>query len=152
MEEVVTEEQEYSKNYYEENKETISELRKIKYHTDTEYRERVKKKAREYHRNKLKPRDPDDKIGYTVKVVDGVSLYSMKYALAIMNKSRDFLIAWESTGHIPKSTYTDSRGWRLYTEYQITLLSMAIDKYDEKKWNKEQVRSFLTTNWNPDHE
>jgi hypothetical protein len=141
------EEQVYHKQYYEDNKKTISELRKIKYHTDREHRERVKAKARKNYRKNLKPKDPDNKIGYTVKVIDGVSLYSMKYALNIIKKSRDFLLSWELTGHIPKSTYTDSRGWRLYTEYQISLLDMAIDKYDEKKWNKEQVRQFLTNNW-----
>ena len=144
-----TKEKPYHVTYYEENKQTISELRKIKYHTDREYREKLKAKSRKNYRQKLKASDPDNKLGYTVKVVDGLSLYSMKYALAIINKSRDFLISWESTGHIPKSTYTDSRGWRLYTEYQITLLDMAIEKYDEKEWNKEQVRSFLITNWNP---
>ena len=141
------EEQAYHKKYYKDNKQTISELRKIKYHTDKEYRERVKAKARRNYRKKLKPKDPDSKIGYTVKVIDGISLYSMKYALNIIKKSRDFLLSWESTGHIPKSTYTDSRGWRLYTEYQITLLEMAIGKYDDRVWNKEQVREFLTTNW-----
>lgn len=142
-----TEEKAYHKQYYDDNKQTISELRKIKYHTDPAYREKVKARARKHYRKKLKPKDADDKIGYTVKVVDGVSLYSMKYALAIMKKSRDFLLSWESTGHIPNSTYTDARGWRLYTEYQITLLEMAIGKYDERVWNKEQVREFLTTNW-----
>ena len=143
------EEKEYHKDYYDKNKDTISELRKIKYHTDREHRERIKSKARQSYRKRLKPLDPDNKIGYTVKVVDGLSLYSMKYALAIMKRSRDFLLTWESSGRIPKSTYTDSRGWRLYSEYQITLLAMAIEKYDEKEWNKEQVRAFLHANWNP---
>ena len=144
-----TDEEAYHKKYYEDNKTIISELRKIKYWTDLEYRERVKAKARRYYRKKLKSNDPDKKLGYTVKVVDGLSLYSMKYALAIIKKSRDFLLSWESTGHIPKSIYTDSRGWRLYTEYQITLLDMAVEKYDERDWNKEQVRAFLFANWNP---
>lgn len=144
------EDQDYHKEYYEKNKETISELRKIKYHTDSKHREKVKKRARDYHRKKLKPKDPDGKIGYTVKVVDGVTLYTAQYALAIMSKSRDFLVNWEKTGHIPNSTFTDARGWRLYTEFQITLLDMAIGKYDEGEWNKEQVRSFLNANWNPE--
>ena len=127
------EEQVYHKKYYEENKQTISELRKIRYHTDPVHREKLKARARKHYRKKLKPRDPDNKIGYTVKVIDGVSLYSMKYVLGLIKKSRDFLLSWENTGHIPKSTYTDSRGWRLYTEYQITLLEMGVGKYDDKK-------------------
>ena len=136
---------EYQKTYYEENKALISELRKIRYHTDHNYREKVKRKSRQRYRKRL--RSPDKKIGYTVKIVDGRTLYSIKYALAVVNKSRDFLDAWESTGHIPKSTYTDSRGWRLYTQTQIDLLDTAIGKYDSKEWSKEEVKEYLNALW-----
>jgi len=143
-----TEESPYNRDYYATHRLSISELRKIKYHTDAAYRENLKAKARRYYRDHVKSKDPDNKIGYTVKVVDGVTCFTLSHLLNLINKSRDFLLTWESTGHIPQSTYTDRRGWRLYTEYQISLLDMAISKYDEKKWNKEQVRVFLDDNWN----
>ncbi len=137
----------YNDEYYSMHKVSISELRKIKYHTDSEYRERIKAKARKYYRDRVKSKDPDGKIGYTIKVVDGVTCYTLSHLLNLINKSRDFLLTWESTGHIPASTLTDKRGWRLYTEYQISLVDMAITKYDEKAWNKEQVGAFLNANW-----
>ena len=97
------------------------------------------------YRKRLK--SPDKKLGYTIKVIDEVTLFSVKYVLGVISKSRDFLDVWEETGHIPKSTYVDTRGWRLYSKYQIDLLDMAIGMYDKKEWNKEQVREFLTTKW-----
>jgi hypothetical protein len=135
----------YQKQYYKENKELISDLRKIKYHTDPVYREKIKRKSRQRYRKSLK--SPDKKLGYTIKVVDNKTLYTVKYVLNTINKSRDFLDTWESTGHIPQSTYVDSRGWRLYDGHQIDMLDIAIGMYDKKEWNKEQVREFLTAKW-----
>jgi hypothetical protein len=136
---------EYQKGYYEENKKLISELRKIRYQTDQNYREKIKRRSRQRYRKSLK--SPDKKLGYTIKVMDDETLFSVKYVLGVINKSRDFLDVWESTGHIPRSTYVDTRGWRLYNQQQIDLLDMAIGMYDKKEWNKEQVREFLTAGW-----
>jgi len=136
---------EYQKEYYEENKRLISELRKIRYQTDAKYREKIKSRSRQRYRKSLK--SPDKKLGYTIKVMDEETLFSVKYVLGVIGKSRDFLDVWESTGHIPKSTYIDTRSWRLYNQHQIDLLDMAIGMYDKKEWNKEQVREFLTAGW-----
>lgn len=135
----------YQKEYYAENKELISDLKKIRYHTDPKYREKIKRKSRARYRKRLK--SPDKKLGYTIKVVNNKTLFTVKYVLEVISKSRDFLDVWESTGHIPKSTYVDSRDWRLYDEHQIDLLDIAIGMYDKKEWNKEQVREFLTSRW-----
>ena len=90
---------------------------------------------------------PVQRFGYTIKVVEGVTVFTIKYVLGVISKSRDFLEDWESSGHIPKSTYVDSRGWRLYSRHQIDLLDEAIGNYDARKWNKEQVREYLIANW-----
>lgn len=138
----------YQEEYYEKNKEIISDLRKIRYHTDANYREKIKRRSRARYRKSLK--SPDKKLGYTIKVVDGVTLFTIKYVLGVISKSRDFLEVWESTGHIPESTYIDTRGWRLYSRHQIDLLDLAIGNYDKKEWNKEQVREYLIANWELD--
>lgn len=135
----------YQKQYYKDNKDLISELRKIRYHTDPKYREKIKRRSRARYRRSLK--SPDKKLGYTIKVIDSATLFSIKYVLGVIRKSRDFLDDWERSGHIPKSTYVDSRGWRLYSKQQIDLLDIAIGMYDKKEWNKEQVRIFLTDKW-----
>jgi hypothetical protein len=135
----------YQRDYYEENKSVISDLRKIRYHTDPAYREKVKRRSRARYRKNMK--SPDKKLGYTIKVMDNMTLFSIKYVLGIIGKSRDFLEVWETRGHIPRSTYTDSRGWRLYSRHQIDLLDISIDKYDKKEWNREQVREYLNTKW-----
>lgn len=139
------EETPYHIKYYEENKRSISNIRKMRYRTDPEYREKIKRKARDRYNKKY--RSPNKKLGYTVKVVDGKPVFTIKYVLAVINKSRDFLEVWEDRGIIPKSTYTDTRGWRLYTQHQIDLLDYAIGKYDEKEWDREEVEAFLHAKW-----
>lgn len=135
----------YQKEYYEENKSLISDLRKIRYRTDPAYRDKIKRKSRARYRKRLK--SPDKKLGYTIKVVDNKTLFTVKYVLEVISKSRDFLDVWQNEGRIPESTYVDSRGWRLYSEHQIDLLDIAIGMYDKKEWNKEQVREFLNAKW-----
>ena len=135
----------YQKQYYEENKVLISDLRKLRYRTDPTYREKLKRRSRARYRKRLK--SPDKKLGYTIKVVDNTTLFSVKYVLGVISKSRDFLDVWEAAGRIPKSTYIDTRGWRLYSQHQIDLLDLAIGKYDQKEWNKYQVGEFLNEKW-----
>jgi hypothetical protein len=135
----------YQKQYYEENKELISDLRKLRYRTDPAYREKLKRRSNARYRKRLK--SPDKKLGYTIKVVDNTTLFTVKYVLGVIDRSRDFLDAWEAAGRIPKSTFVDARGWRLYNQHQIDLLDLAIGKYDQREWNKNQVGEYLNTNW-----
>lgn len=135
----------YNSLYYLQNKERISRRRKLRYKLDKNYREKTKRKARQHYRDNKK--SPNPKIGYTVKVLDGVKLFTIKYALTLINKSRDFLEDWEAAGFIPKSVYVDTRGWRLYSEYQLKLLAHAIGKYDDRKWSKVEVRDYLFKYW-----
>lgn len=135
----------YNSLYYLQNKERISRRRKVRYKIDRNYREKTKSKARKYYRDNRK--SPNKKVGYTVKVLDGVKLFTIKYALSLIHKSRDFLEDWEAGGNIPKTTYVDTRGWRLYSEYQLKLLAHAIGKYDDREWSKDQVRNYLFLNW-----
>lgn len=137
--------EEYHKEYYKKNKKEISVSRKLRYQTDPVYREKVKKKARDRYRKKLK--SPDKKIGYTTKSYNGKLLFSVKYVLGVINKSRDFLDVWEKRGDIPEAIFLDSRRWRLYTQHQIDLLDVAIGNYDEGVWTRIQVRDFLNSKW-----
>lgn len=143
--EVQSEDPPYHVKYYEDNKDIISSNRKVKYHTDARYREKLRRKARERYNKKFK--SPDKKVGYTVKVIDGVPVFTIKYVLGVINKGRDFLETWEKRELIPKSTYIDSRGWRLYTQSQIDLLDYALGKYDDKEWDREEVAAFLHSKW-----
>jgi hypothetical protein len=145
MQTAESEDKEYYKEYYEKKKKEISVARKLRYQTDPVHREKLKKKSRERYRKKLK--SPDKKLGYTIKHINGRPVFSIKYVLAVINKGRDFLETWEARGDIPRSTYVDKRGWRLYTQNQIDLLDFAIGQYDEKVWGREEVRNYLHSSW-----
>jgi DNA-binding transcriptional MerR regulator len=64
-----------------------------------------------------------------------------------MGRSPEMIRAWEKNGLIPKTSYTDSRGWRLYTSDQIDLLGIAIKNFKSKQWDKDMVKKFLSENW-----
>ena len=47
----------YFKTYYEEKKDELSEKKKNRYHSDPEFRERAKEKARQYRKEKREERE-----------------------------------------------------------------------------------------------
>lgn len=136
----------YNADYYQRNKERIAEQRRQKYQEDAKLRNKARARARRRYHEQLK--SPDRKVGYTVKKVNGVPLYTIQYAASITDRRPDFIRSWEKQGFIPKSTYTDSRGWRLYTEDQIKAMGFAFKKYDDGEWTKIQVRDYLSNHWN----
>ena len=135
----------YNSTYYEKNKDKIAERRKKKYWSDPSYRNTVRSSSRERYQETAKSKDA--RIGYTVKRADGQELYTITYAAQVANRKEETLRSWEKAGDVPKTTYTDSRGWRLYTAHQIEILSIAFKKYDEGEWTREIVRSYLHNNW-----
>lgn len=136
---------EYNREYYNKRKELISQRRKQKYWSDSDYRASVRNLSRNRYRTTAKSTDP--KIGYTVKRSDGIDLYTIKYAAQVTGKKEETIRSWEKTGIIPASTYTDSRGWRLYTAAQIELLANAFRRHNSGEWTKEIVRDYLKNNW-----
>lgn len=135
----------YNREYYEEHKEVISERRRTRYWTDSAYRARVQARSRKQYRSKSASKDKD--IGYTVKMIDSIEVFTIKYVAQMTGKCEDTIRAWEAKGIIPKSTYTDKRGWRLYSSEQIQLLTVAFRKVDLKEWSRQDVQNYLAAHW-----
>lgn len=136
---------EYNRRYYAKKKKEIADARKRKYWSDPDYRNKVRAGSRKRYRQEAKSRD--SRIGYTVKKADGKELYTITYAAQVSDRKEDTIRSWEKSGDIPKTVYTDTRGWRLYTSHQIELLSVAFKKFDTGEWTREIVRSYLHNNW-----
>jgi hypothetical protein len=136
---------EYNRMYYRRRKEEIAKNRKKKYWSDPSYRNQLRADARRRYEEETKDRDP--RIGYTIKKVNNRELYTITYAAQVTNRTEDTIRSWEKTGDIPLSTYTDSRGWRLYTAHQINLLATAFQKMDTGEWTREIVRTYLKNKW-----
>jgi hypothetical protein len=116
-----------------------------RYLLDPVYRERIRSAAKaRYSRQR---QGLDKKLTYSVKKRNGVLLYTISVASGITGRSIDFLRNWEAEGIIPKTLYTDSRGWRLYTAHQLHILKFTFMQYKSKKWKKHNAKRFLGHNW-----
>jgi len=145
VEKVDREKSTYNREYYLRKKHYISQYRKKRYHSSPTIREKAKARSRSYY-HKYR-RSPNKRIGYTVKNVDGLQLYTIDYVAQVVGKSQDFIRHMEKRGVIPKSLYTDSRGWRLYTARQIEAIQIAFNKKEAGEIDLDGVAEYLKINW-----
>jgi len=136
----MSERSEYYREYYLENRKRILSERKKRYHADVEYKENIKSRFRKRYASKLK--SPDKGVGYTVKKKDGMPLFSIKYVSSMTGLSQSLIRGMEQRGILPKSIYTDSRGWRLYSEHQIKLIVTVLRKVPD-----HEAQTFLRKYW-----
>ena len=135
----------YNQEYYRKNKDRISARRKKKYHSDGQHRSRLQRLARDRYNQVAKSRDKA--VGYTVKKIDGMELYTITYAAQVTGRPKETLRTWEKRGYIPLTTYTDTRGWRLYTAHQIKLLQESFQRFDAREWTVQDVQNYLFERW-----
>lgn len=132
--------------WYERNKSKLSEKRKEKYKNNFEYREKVKKKARDYYREK-KAKGVARRRAKNKGIVEknGKFYYTISYVGKAIGRSVSTLRMYESKKIIPGPKEVDPRGWRLYSGKQLSLLTTAFGMYDNgssikilsKLWEKE---------------
>jgi hypothetical protein len=132
----------YNARYYAKKKAKILEKRRIRYHTDPLYRINVKNKARRRYIKKT-----SKQLGYTIKKIDGIEVFTIRYVSKVSGKNDATIRAWEKEGIIPLTIFTDSRGWRLYTAQQIELIAEGFRRYDKNEWSKTEVHNYLKIFW-----
>ena len=124
----------------------LSRKRKKRYKTDPKYRNTVKRRATKYYEdNKGLP------VDRKVFKSKGSNFYSIGKVATVINRNIQTIRTYHTNGIIPKTTHTDPRGWRLYTEHQINLLKRVFSVYDSKS-NEElkklhQVKEILEKEW-----
>jgi predicted site-specific integrase-resolvase len=60
-------------------------------------------------------------------IIDGRTYYRTAEAFRVIGVSRNTLYRWLQKGIVPGVERRDSRGWRLFTQEEIDLLSKAIN-------------------------
>jgi predicted site-specific integrase-resolvase len=60
-------------------------------------------------------------------IIDGRTYYRTAEAFRVIGVSRNTLYRWLQKGIVPGVERRDSRGWRLFTQKEIDLLSKAIN-------------------------
>jgi hypothetical protein len=142
---VNTDRSEYHKEYYRQHKHSILEARRKKYESDDKYREQAKERFKKRYNKHL--RSPSKEIGYTIKKVNGKQLFSIKYVAEMTGLSTIDVRRLEYDGFIPKSLYTDKRGWRLYTEWQVKSITVALSALKKENITKNEAKEFIKKEW-----
>lgn len=136
---------EYYKEYYKTHRHVILERKRKRYHFDEEYRTKIKGNFKRRYDKCL--RSHSKEVGYTVKKVNGVQLFSIKYAAEMTGLSAKDLRRLEMVGVVPKSLYTDKRGWRLYTERQIKRLAAILPGLQAGNIAEAEARELIKRDW-----
>lgn len=144
------------KEWYEQNKEKLSQKRKEKYKNDKEYREAMKARTRYYYwtqrriregltgiPNKIPideiviPEKPDDKIcikiGNPEQEIE-VNVYYSGTLAKMLERSDQSIRLWERRGIFPPIKLRNKLGYRLFTEDQVKvfLSNKPLLKYSTK--------------------
>ena len=135
----------YNKQYYKRKKLKIKTDRYKKYHEDPMYKKKVVNRSRDYYNKYKKSKSPSK--GYTIKKYKGIELYSIKYLAEVLQYSESAIRKFEAENILPKSVYTDRRGWRYYSNDQIELCIKAFGERRAGRWSNAEVRKFLINFW-----
>jgi len=120
----------YNHEYYEQNKEKISERRKKKYYENAELREKTVKKSREYRKQQSAARGHADTRGRKpgplaprrielAEIGKTVTAYSSGFVAKELGITVQTLRVWGKKGRIPVTPYWLSNG-RWWTQRMLT--------------------------------
>lgn len=132
-----TKESKSFKDWYQENKETISSRRKKLYREDPEHREAVKLRQAEYR----KTHPPLSRAGRSkFKIINGIKVEVFRIGETSQRVGRDeqTIRGWEDRGLIPAPTAPGVH--RNYTEKQIALMKELADLIDNSRYDKEGLQ------------
>lgn len=134
------------KEWYDENRNTLSNKRKRRYWSDKKHREAIKGKARSYYNmNKKKTVSGYDN---TTINQNGTMYYTIGKVSKLIHKAECTIRKYHIMGVIPKITRFDSRGWRLYSKKQTDLIVKVFREFKRKKLRTLQdVKKKLIKNW-----
>ena len=128
---------EYSKKYYQKNREKLAQARRKKYLTDPAFAERQRARSKQSMRRRreaMKEANKRDGIVSNRKsgprlyevIINGepqeVRMYHIGALAQLLGRRVKTLYMWEKTGILPKAMFRDSAKRRMYTEDQVTAL------------------------------
>lgn len=143
----------YQKDYYQEHRDDIRANRRHRYITnDRSYRDGALQRARERYEAFKKERPTISRC--EIMGADGKVRSTISQLGANINRSHSTIRKYHQRGILPAPTQCDTRGWRLYTESEISILKQAFSDFDaglipnlktlaqriKKGWPKEAKR------------
>lgn len=154
----MNEDRTYNSRYWEENKKDLLKKKRDRYKKDSEYRERMRQKARLYYAKKKKQEGTkvyqigeSTDLGSQVVEINGQLYCSASYAAKAAEVSLATLRRWCDSGVVPETLKEKhGRGWRWFTPHQIVLMEKykGYNKMDRRQ--KIAVKSYVKMNWRKD--
>jgi hypothetical protein len=134
------------KEFWDKNKDEKNAERRRKYNSDPEYHKRVRKKAKESYNRRIKKMKPTDR--QTIVDNSGKKYWSIGRLSRIINRTIIVIRRYHMDGVIPLPTFYDTRGWRLYSTHQVSMMRKAFKQLDEGSMKSlSELTKFLTENW-----
>lgn len=125
----------YYADWYQQNRDRISEKRKAAYQEDSEYRAKVLSQSAEHRKKKRKaPRVkiPRHQVPRRYRTGDGgeVVLFSIGFFALFIGRSVQSINEWEKAGILPKTPYI--QGTRKFRFYSQAMMAAVQDMIDSK--------------------
>tara|TARA_R110000824_G_scaffold2568_2_gene11795 strand:+ start:7675 stop:8244 length:570 start_codon:yes stop_codon:yes gene_type:complete len=140
---------EYFKKYYEKNKERILTKKKEVY-KDPVIKRRIKAQRDKDRARERKIKLLLSKADKTEKVIKGmmmrvvhpedpsrsavVEMFYMGKTAEIATVPKKTFLSWVSNNRVPTPLYRTARGWRVYTEYEVAIMSKYLIWYRKSLW------------------
>ena len=133
--------------YYRKNREQILAKRKRRYRSDNAYREAIlarRRTARRRQREEKRAAGLDDR---RVIRTDRTTYVSIGRLAGMINRQVQTIRNYHREGVLPEPLAHDSRGWRLYTVSQATMMAQLFRQYDSDTIDRQQLIDQIRAGW-----
>lgn len=118
------------KDWYQRNKEMLSERRKAKYKKDKKRREKIREKARLYYQKFEKVKEPKDRRTVSSGKTEFVTIGKLS---EMIGRDDHTIRTYHKAGILPSPDAFDNRGWRLYHPKVAKIIKKAFELFDDGK-------------------
>jgi hypothetical protein len=135
----------YNKTYYQKKKDDILAAKRRRYNEDPDYREKMKKAARDQR----KKRSGSTGSGPTMIEVGTVSsqAHSVSVLAERIGKSVSTINHWQRVNTLPMTPYYSGGGHRLYTDSMITVVQQALSLVPRPKRSDQTFFGAVRNGW-----
>lgn len=118
--------------WYDRNKSTLSNKRKVRYRTDPEYRNKILKRQEKYREDNARPK----RAKGSFVMINGhrIEVFRISKMCSVIGKDEQTVRNWERSEVIPKHSIKGAH--RRYTMHQIMLVKTMSDLLTECRYQK----------------
>lgn len=134
------------REYYRKNRAKIATKRRSRYRTDPNYRRTIRLRSHLIYHKKRQGVPPKDR---QVMLAEGERLITIGKLAQLIGRDITVIRKYHRDGIIPDPTHFDSRGWRLYTRAEVSVIQLVFRMKDQKsiKGGLKTVKEEIAKRW-----